>query len=121
MQKLPRLNHNQIELKKTRHSDIIDYHSYVKFKPCNTTVSISAIEQMSNDCVLDDEIKKKHLYYHDQEVYGRFRKEMQEVMFNFLYTINRYDDGESWKTTIDIPRAELYSLEGKLKSIISGI
>jgi len=122
MQKLPRLDMSMIEFRKTRHSDTIDYHSYVKFNPCNTTVSISALEQMFNDCILDDEIKKKHLYYHDQEVYGQFRKEMQEIMFNFLYTINRYDDdGKSWKTTVDIPRAELYSLEAKLKSILSGI
>jgi len=121
MQKLPRLNHDQIEFKIT-HDKMTQqkyYQSRVNFKTLTSNINLN--KELEKDTLILDLIKEKHLHYHDQEVYGQFRKEMQEIMFNFLYTINRYDDGKSWKTTIDIPKAELYSLEAKLKSIISGI
>jgi len=128
MQKLPRLDMSMIEFKTIIDDEkhTIDYQSFVKFSKMNSSISISSISSIKDQAlfeegIIEEEIKNTHLAHHDQEVYGRFRKEMQEVMFNFLYTINRYDDGKSWKTTVDIPKAELYSLEAKLKSILSGI
>jgi|AntRauTorcE11897_2_1112592.scaffolds.fasta_scaffold00400_14 hypothetical protein len=99
----------------------IDYESIVQFPKCTTRICKSALSQYGDKIEYLNHIRQHHLENHDHVVYGQFRKEMKITMTKFMDEILNYDTGNSWRSTVDIPKTDIHTLRVKLQEIIIGL